>query len=252
MSRPRIICHMHTLLNGKVDGIANPTSVGMRSQQLYFDLFLGENRFFGNHRGWLSGRGTSEAIMGGELPQAELPEPEAPVPEGDFLAMPDAQFNYFAVDSAGVIAWDRSTFDYFGVQVHIVELIPANASAAFKAHLRAQGVSYILAGEDRLDLATAVERIGELFGTDELILGGGPTLNWSMVRDGLCDEISLVLMPTADAESHTRSLFEAHEKHSRAEPIAFSLKAVEPLEDGSVWLRYDVRGPVADAEPRPA
>ncbi|WP_291797263.1 dihydrofolate reductase family protein [Brevibacterium sp.] len=190
--------------------------------------------------------------MGGELPQAELPEPEAPVPEGDFLAMPDAQFNYFAVDSAGVIAWDRSTFDYFGVQVHIVELIPANASAAFKAHLRAQGVSYILAGEDRLDLATAVERIGELFGTDELILGGGPTLNWSMVRDGLCDEISLVLMPTADAESHTRSLFEAHEKHSRAEPIAFSLKAVEPLEDGSVWLRYDVRGPVADAEPRPA
>lgn len=45
MTRPRIICHMHTLLNGKIDGIANPTPAGMRSQKLYFDLFLGKDRF---------------------------------------------------------------------------------------------------------------------------------------------------------------------------------------------------------------
>ena len=61
MSRPRIICHMHTLLNGKIDGIANPTSVDMRSQKLYFDLFLGEDRFYNKHRGWLSGTATSRA-----------------------------------------------------------------------------------------------------------------------------------------------------------------------------------------------
>lgn len=41
MSRPKIICHMHTLLNGKIDGIANPTELGMRAQKLYFDLMLG-------------------------------------------------------------------------------------------------------------------------------------------------------------------------------------------------------------------
>lgn len=49
MSRPTIICHMHTLLNGKIDGIANPTSVGMRSQKLYFDLFLGKDRYYRKH-----------------------------------------------------------------------------------------------------------------------------------------------------------------------------------------------------------
>lgn len=27
-------------------------------------------------------------------------------------------------------------------------------------------------------------------------------------------------------------------------PYAFSLKHVEPLENDSVWLRYDVQGPV--------
>ena len=46
MSRPKIICHMHTLLNGKIDGIANPTDIGMRSQKLYFDLMLGKDRYY--------------------------------------------------------------------------------------------------------------------------------------------------------------------------------------------------------------
>lgn len=243
MTRPRIICHMHTLLNGKIDGIANPTSVGMRSQTLYFDLFLGEDRYYKKHRGWLSGSGTSRVLMG-RTPPTDLPEPHEPVPAGDFIADPDAQVYYFAVDNSGTLAWDRNSFTYFDVEAHIVELIPATASDAFKAHLRSVGVSYILAGEERLDMAQAVRRIGEVFGVDELILGGGGNLNWSMVRDGLCDEISLVLMPTADGENHTNSLFEANEKYAAPVPIGFSLKNVEPLEDGSVWLRYDVDGPV--------
>src|SRR5699024_2853080 len=109
MTRPRIICHMHTLLNGKIDGIANPTSVGMRSQRLYFDLFLGEDRYYKKHRGWVSGSGTSRALMGG-APATELPEPHEPVPAGDFIADPDAQMHCFAVDSSATLAWDRSSF----------------------------------------------------------------------------------------------------------------------------------------------
>lgn len=71
-----IICHIHTLLNGEIDGIANPTSAGMRSQRLYLDLFLRENRFYKNHRGWIRGRGTSEAILDGSR-ELDLSEPTA-------------------------------------------------------------------------------------------------------------------------------------------------------------------------------
>lgn len=106
MSRPRIICHMHTLLNGKIDGIANITSVGMRAQREYFDLFLRERCAFTGHRGWLSGRATSEAIMGGPR-DVSFPEPAAPVPEGDYIADPDAQMFDFAVDGSGKLAWDE-------------------------------------------------------------------------------------------------------------------------------------------------
>lgn len=94
----------------------------------------------------------------------------------------------------------------------------------------------------------AVRRIGEVFGVDELILGGGGTLNWSMVRDGLCNEVSIVMMPLADGETDTASLFEASGEHSSPLPIGFALKGVEPLEDGSLWLRCDVTGPVAQEQ----
>lgn len=106
------------------------------------------------------------------------------------------------------------------------------------------GVSYIIAGDEQLDTAEAVRKIGETFNTEEIILGGGGTLNWSMLRDGLCDEVSIVMMPIADGEKHTHSLFEADEKYSAPLPIGFSLASVEPLEDGSVWMRYGVNGPV--------
>ena len=236
---------MHTLLNGKVDGIANITQVGWRAQKVYFDIMLGENRFYDRHRGWISGSGTSEAIMGGPR-EVESPEPTDPVPAGDYLADPEAAMFYFAVDRTGKLAWDRNSFEYFGVNAHIVELIPASVSDAFKAYLRSRGISYLIAGEEQLDMSVAVEKIGRIFEMDQLMLGGGPTLNWSMIRQGLCDELSLVLMPTADAQNHTNSLFESHEQFSTPAPYEFKLLDAQPLEDGSVWIRYDIVGEIQE------
>ena len=55
-------------------------------------------------------------------------------------------------------------------------------------------------------------------------------------------------MPLADGETDTASLFEASGEHSSPLPIGFALKGVEPLEDGSLWLRCDVTGPVAQEQ----
>lgn len=245
MSRPKIICHMHTLLNGKIDGIANPTELGMRAQKLYFDLMLGKDRYYSKHRGWISGAGTSRALMG-DVSHIKLSEPTEQVPAGDYIANPDAQMHYFAVDRSGSLTWDQANFSYFDVDAHIVELIPNSVSDAFKAHLRSVGVSYLIAGEEELDMAEAVRKIGEIFNTEEIILGGGGTLNWSMLRQGLMDELSLVMMPTADGERHTHSLFEANEDFATPAPYEFALQNVEALEDGSVWLRYDVVGEITE------
>lgn len=244
MSRPKVICHMHTLLNGKVDGHANITSRGLRAQRVYFDIMLGQNRYYTKHRGWMTGRGTSEASLGGPR-EPELPTTFDPVPEGDFIAQPDAPIFNFAVDGSGKLAWERDTVSYFELDAPIVSLISGSVGDAYKAYLRERGISYIIAGQDRLDLAQVVRKIGDIFDTDELMLGGGPHLNWSMLRAGLVDELSLVLMPTADAEPDTHSLFEADERFTSPVPFNFDLISAEPMDDGSVWLRYDVKGEIA-------
>lgn len=248
MTRPRVICHMHTLLNGKVDGLANITDVGMRAQRAYFDLILGEHRFYAKSPGWINGRGTGEAILGGPR-DLVLPTTFDPVPDGDFIAHPDAEHSLFIADGSGKLAWDRGTFSYFDLKAPIVSLICGSVSDAYKAFLRTQGVSYIIAGADRLDMGVAVRKIGDLYNTDEVILGGGPHLNWSMIRDGLVDELSLLLMPTADAQADTFTLFESDPRYATPAPVDFELISAKPLDDGSVWLRYNVIGAV---EERPA
>lgn len=110
-------------------------------------------------------------------------------------------------------------------------------------------VSYIISGEEQLGIAEAVCKIGEIFRTKEIILRGGGTLNWSMLHDGLCDEVSIIMTPIADREKYTHSLFEADGNYSAPLPIGFSLTSVEPLEDGRVWMHYGVNGPVDAATP---
>ena len=176
MPRPKIICQMHTFLNGKVEGLSTPTDIGMYSQMQYFDLMLGTDRYCSQHRGWRSGIGISRAFLGG-ISDTKLSKPTDLVPPGDFIADPDANLHYFAADRNGSLKRIRSSFDYFDVDTHIAELFSNSAIDIFKAHLRSVGVSYITAGEDELDMNEAARKIGEIFHTEEIILGGGGTLN---------------------------------------------------------------------------
>ncbi|HMU29141.1 MAG TPA: dihydrofolate reductase family protein [Nitrospira sp.] len=86
--------------------------------------------------------------------------------------------------------------------------------------------------------------MGSAFGVDEIMLCGGGGLNWSFIRADLCDEVSIVLTPAADGTKGAQTLFEADERYTQPLPTAFKLKEVQPLDDGSVWLRYTVEGPI--------
>lgn len=244
MGRPRIVCHMHMSLDGKIVGDYLPTDVGMASQREFYALAYGPGRHYRDHKGWLSGRISSEDNFT-HYRKPELDEAAAPVPEGDYIAVPDAPMNYFSVDPSGQLGWERNSIDYFDTNAHVVEILSGRASNAYKDLLRRLGISYLIAGEDSLDLEEAVEKIGATFGTEELILGGGGGLNWSFIRAGLCDEVSIVLTPAADGTKGAQTLFEADGRYTTAVPTAFGLEDVRKLHDGSLWLRYTVKGPIS-------
>lgn len=72
------------------------------------------------------------------------------------------------------------------------------------------------------------------------MLAGGGVTNQAFAAAGLIDELSIVLAPTADGDSGSASLFETG-GFSTAAPTAYSLKAVEQIENDTLWLRYTAK-----------
>lgn len=69
-------------------------------------------------------------------------------------------------------------------------------------------------------------------------LAGGGQMNWSFAQEGLIDELSIVLAPTADGVRQAASLFERAAFLPECPPATFHLRAVEKLEEDGLWLRY--------------
>lgn len=215
----------------------------MASQRQYYDLMLGPARHYRDHKGFMLGRVSSEDNFT-RYRKPDLDASAAPVPEGDFIAVPDAPMHYLSIDPSGVLAWEKNEITYFETTAHVVEILSGKAGNAYKDFLRRRKVSYIIAGEDALDLDLAVRKIGQIFGMSEIVLGGGGGINWSFVQAGLCDELSIVLTPAADGRKDAQTLFEADDRYTAAIPTSFKLREVQPLADGSLWLRYAVTGPI--------
>lgn len=117
------------------------------------------------------------------------------------------------------MGWESATLTYETTTAHVIEVLTEEASNDYKAFLRKLGISYILAGKDRLDYALALEKLKTRFGIQVLMLGGGGVLNWSFLQAGMCDEVSLVVAPAADGNPNTQSLFLAKEGLSTDAPL---------------------------------
>src|SRR5262249_55347579 len=105
------------------------------------------------------------------------------------------------------------------------------------AELRRDGISYILAGRDEIDLARALEILADEFGIRRLLLEGGG-INGSFLAAGLIDEISLLLLPVADGCAGLPTTFDR--PPGAARPLR--LQSVDRLEGDLLHLRYEAIG----------
>lgn len=239
MERPYIFCHMMTSLDGKIMGNYMETQEGEAAGDVFYKIAFGKDPYY-KHQGWLSGRVTTDDnFTFYETP--ELDENAGPVPEGDFVAQPDAGMYYVSVDPSGRLGWKSCKLTYEDTHAHVLEVLTGKASNAYKAFLRKLGISYIVAGKDSLDYELALEKLKKLFGIETLMLGGGGVLNWSFIQAGLCDELSLVITPSADGSSKTPTLFMTKEGLTTDRAVNFELEHLEAKDGGSIWLRYRVK-----------
>jgi riboflavin biosynthesis pyrimidine reductase len=236
LNRPYVIIHTHTSIDGNIDGMDLPEFEA--GSQHYQDLALTPDLQVLNVDAYLNGKvSTEDNITHYRAPDVDGHADE--VPAGDFIAEPDAGMYYVSIDPRGELAWDTNTFGYGGVQAHVLEVLTDAAGNAYKDFLRRKNISYIVAGSDQVDYGIMLNKLDGL-GIKRLMIGGGGTINWSFLQNGLVDEVSMVLAPIANGDPAAPRFFTAREPYSSVSPVALRLSSVEDLGDSVVWLRYTV------------
>jgi riboflavin biosynthesis pyrimidine reductase len=227
-SRPRVICHMMSSLDGRIVTDDWPISEDARRQYEQVHATYAAD-------GWLVGRVTMERhFAAGTRSEAEIArEHDGPTREDHIAAGVHDSFAV-ALDPRGRLLWDSADLD----GDHLVTILTERVSDAYLASLRERGVSYLLAGGSEVDLAVALEKMSARLGVRTLMLEGGGGINGSMLRAGLIDEISLLVVPVADGRTGTAALFDLDGEGFA--PRRLALEAVERRAGDVLWLRYRV------------
>ena len=229
MTRPYIICHMVTSIDGKVTGNFLSDEKCEAATERYYQI----NRDF-KADAFACGRVTME----GSFTQGWKPDLSqfagAVIPREDYVADSDAKFFAVSFDRRGQLGWQTPVIvdedpGYGGA--HIIEVMCENVSDAYLAYLQHIGVSYLFAGKTELDLPLALEKLYTLFGIKTLLLEGGSILNGAFQRENAVDELSLVMAPVI-AEAEDKPLF------MDSVISGWALMNSTTYEDGVLWLRY--------------
>jgi riboflavin biosynthesis pyrimidine reductase len=183
---------------------------------------------------WIVGRVTGQEFAKGD----RYPETEETFPRENWFARREADAFGVVLDEQGKIAWGRGDIGGDPIVVVLAEAV----SDSHLAGLRSDGVSYIFAGPDAIDLRVVPEILNRELGVETLLVEGGGTANGEFLRAGLIDEISMALCPAIDDAAGAPSLFHSGEEDAdRAAPLTgLILTHHEVLAGGELWLRYRV------------
>jgi riboflavin biosynthesis pyrimidine reductase len=237
--RPKIICHMMSSIDGRlfVDRWTAPAA-GIKAA-----MFRGYYEEVASHfqsDGWIVGRKTMEEIIQGnprivKSARGDLRATNIADRKGRNVAV--------AIDPHGKLHYGQ---DNAGGD-HIIAVLSEEVSDNYLAQLREDGVSYLFAGPDGSDLRGALETLGKTFALRTLLLEGGGRINGAFLKEGLIDEISLLVYPAIDGLAGVASIFEFIGRIDEQPAAGQSLRHIstETLEGGVVWLRYRVEKEVS-------
>jgi 2,5-diamino-6-(ribosylamino)-4(3H)-pyrimidinone 5'-phosphate reductase len=177
----------------------------------------------------------SETILTGFAGQSELPAGETAPKELHPLAVP----MLVVADSRGRIhLWRLIRSQPYWRDV--VVLCSRSTPRAYLKELDQAGVEWIVAGEERVDFATALEELGARYGVRTVRVDSGGALNGVLLRAGLVDEISVLIAPAVAGGVSLRDLFISPDALPPGHVVPLRLVHHERIADNVLWLRYEV------------
>jgi 2,5-diamino-6-(ribosylamino)-4(3H)-pyrimidinone 5'-phosphate reductase len=104
--------------------------------------------------------------------------------------------------------------------------------------LREKGAEVVVCGESRVDLRCLMQELYKR-GIRSVLLEGGGTLNFGMLREGLVDEVSVAIAPVLVGGKEAVSLVDGEGFATIAEGVHLKLKKYYPLGKDFI-LEYEV------------
>ncbi|MEM2907694.1 MAG: 2,5-diamino-6-(ribosylamino)-4(3H)-pyrimidinone 5'-phosphate reductase [Candidatus Hadarchaeales archaeon] len=105
--------------------------------------------------------------------------------------------------------------------------------------LKRKGALVMVGGEEEVDLPKLLEELHAM-GVRKLLLEGGSTLNWSMLREGLVDEVRVAIAPRIVGGETARTLVGGAGFRSVSEGIELELVGVDRV-GTDLLLTYRVK-----------
>ena len=227
--KPYVVCLMETSLDGRL----HPSRFTASPQGGRADWGRLYEQVHGTLKAdaWLVGRVTmAEMAKGVPHPPATVGAVERPL-----HVAARAESYAIALDPSGTVHFKGSSVGGDPA----IALLGRDVPDSHLAELAADGVSYIVAEGEEIDLAATLEILSGAFGIRRLAVEGGARTNGAFFAAGLVDEFSVLIAPALDARPDSEAIIDAG-SDGLAGKVTLSLLAAETLDHGVVHLRYAV------------
>lgn len=222
MSKPYIICHMMTSLDGRIDCAMTSKLKGVEDYYYSLDELDVPTT--------LSGRMTAEFEMA--LPGKFESETKTPVNKFTFSKKFDAEGYEVVVDTKGTLLWEEQ----IDCDKPLLIITSEEVSEEYLSYFDGKNISYIAVGKGKIDLEKACEVLNTEFGVERMGIVGGPKINTAFLEAGLLDEISILLGVGIDGRAGMPTVFDGLAMDHDVTPL--SLIDVTKFDSGALWIRY--------------
>jgi riboflavin biosynthesis pyrimidine reductase len=223
--RPYIICHMLASVDGKIDGAVLRAVTASGEYEVTGAMLKGD--------AWVCGRTTMQQHFAEkELFVSALNKPSGP--QSVYVAR-RAKSYAVSIDTVGKLRWADNDID----GDHLICVVSERVPEDYLSMLREKGISYIVTGATSVDLARAVDLLGEHFGIKTLLLEGGGHINGAFLEAHLVDEVSILLVPGIDGRRDIPAVFDGVNPAIK-EAVPLKLISVEQRKNDTLWIRYTV------------
>lgn len=233
IQRPYVICHMLQSIDGRIAGAFFHSNNTRALSKIYGEM---KDRFEAD--GIIYGSVTANEIFtqGNKVSLSKEMISENRV---NYIQDHGNSQWIIVIDPKGNLGWKAShLMNERLANKNVVVILSDFVSDAYCDYLKTLGISYIFGGKDIIDLTRVMNVLSSETNIKKLLLQGGGIINGSFMKEGLIDEISLIIAPNVDVSNKALCFEESEYSLYDNDTSSYRLVNSKALAHSGIWLNY--------------